>query len=146
MNCHDSYEDWYADQPFETAADKVEYALKTLTDELFLDHTDCDEDTIIESLLEIYAALKLDAPNFRNKDLAVTSLRNLKRTQEIYESKLALDKEFVTRHVKSISTQLYGKNELSSFNIDSSVRNLLWHCDDESPLPGKTITIKRIEV
>ncbi len=144
MNCHDSYEDWYREQPLDNAADRVAGAGKVLIDELFLEHTECDEDTIIEALLEIFSALKLDMPDIRNKTLAVTSLRNLKRTQEIYESKLALDKEFVTRHVKQVSHQLYGKTDLVPFNIESSIRNLMWHCDDESPLPGKTITIQRI--
>lgn len=146
MNCHDSYEDWYRTiEPLDTISDRVAGAGKVLIDELFLEHTDCDEDTIIEALLEIFSALKLDVPDIRNKTLSVTSSRLLRRTQEIYESKIVLDKEFVSRNVKSIANELYGKNVLLPFNIESSIKNLMWHCNDESPLASKTITIQRKE-
>lgn len=155
MNAFDSWQSHYdnlspcdfetidrSDNKYEDAQE----ALATLMDELFADHTECDEETIKESLLYIAQALNVKIENIQNKKLSIAPLKVLNKLKNIQECKEVLDKQFIKRNVKTLSHQIYGREKLDTFHVESSIKNLLWHCNDREGLPSKRITVQRVGV
>lgn len=151
FECHQSWYDNLDPHDFdqiskdnESDKEDAQQALSYLIEEIFSEHTECDEETIKESILYLAKALDMKIDNIQDKKINVAPLKILKKTQERYENKLNSDKEFVKRNINTLSSQLYGHNKFSYFDVEASIKNILWHCEETRRFPCTAMKIQTI--